>query len=327
MVIELTYRCNLRCPMCYQRRQEQELGIGGGGLREGELSLEEIQGLIGQMPRWALIIFTGGEPFVRRDILPILEYASRKRRCHLVTNGTLITDEMAKAMVSMGVMSIGMSIEGDQETHDRIRGAGTFVKATKAMEQIRRFRLASNRKYPLLNIKTTITADNVGSLKDIVDLAQKVGADYCTLQIMNTSLCTSGMYLHDTPDAYGTRPPPIESFDLDSLRTQLEEASAHAAEKGISLRTSPQIGPDQIVAHYGNAISIQDYTCSAPWSGINVSAYGDVYPCLNYRIGNIREASLGELWNGKRYRDFRHRLQTGGLFPACVGCCDLTHRS
>lgn len=326
MVFELTYRCNLRCPMCYQRRQEELLGVSHGQASE-ELGLEAIKRIIDQTPPWALIIFTGGEIFVRKDILSILEYASQKRRCHIVTNGTLISDETARALVEMRVLSIGFSIDGDRDTHDRIRGKGTFAKALEAMKVIQQVKSKSGRRFPLLNIKTTITQDNVGVLTDLVDVGCEVEADYYTLQIMNTSLCTSGMYLHETLDPYLSPPLPIPEFDANLLRSQLEIIESRPADQGPVVRFSPALTPSQIVSHYANAFDIRRYSCTAPWSGINISPYGDVYPCLNYRIGSLRESSLGKLWNNELYRAFRRGLSKNGLFPGCVGCCDLIYTS
>jgi MoaA/NifB/PqqE/SkfB family radical SAM enzyme len=322
MVFELTYRCNLRCPMCYQRRQEKLLGVSHGKASQ-ELDLEAIKGIIDQTPPWALIIFTGGEIFVRKDILSILEYASRKRRCHIVTNGTLISDETARALVEMGLLSIGFSIDGNEKIHDRMRGSGTFAKAFETMKVIHQMRSRNGRRFPLLNIKTTITQDNVGVLTDLIDVGREVEAEYCTLQIMNTSLCTSGMYFHETLDPYLSPPPPITDFDVNLLRSQLEIIESRSADQGPVVRVSPALTPSQIVSHYANAFDIRQYFCTAPWSGINVSPYGDVYPCFNYRIGSLRQSSLGELWNNERYRAFRRSLRKNGLFPGCVGCCDL----
>jgi MoaA/NifB/PqqE/SkfB family radical SAM enzyme len=326
MVIELTYRCNLKCEMCFQRRQMEQLHLRPGGPAQ-ELSLEEIQQIIAQTPPWCLIIFTGGEPFVRTDILDILAYAAQKRRCHVVTNGARITSEFAHALVDLRVLSIGFSIDGDRALHDRIRGVeGTFDRAIAAMREVRQHRQGAGRQWPLINFKTTITASNVRDLTHIVEVARQAGADYCTYQIVNTSLLTSGLQLNDEITPYFAAPDPIEEFDLEALRSQLQHLDQMRSDSGPTIRFSPNIPPQEIVAHYANKLDVRSYTCGAPWSGVNVSAYGDVFPCFNYRIGNLRENTLPALWNGTRYRVFRRALKRQGLFAGCVGCCDLVYR-
>jgi len=326
MVIELTYRCNLKCDFCFQRRQVDQLHLRPGGMAQ-ELDLEEIKRIIAQTPPWSLIIFTGGEPFVRSDILEILAYAARKRRCHIVNNGTRITPEIARALVDLQVLSVGFSIDGDQAIHDGIRGVpGTFDRAIGAIGEIRRYRESTGRRWPLINFKTTITESNVHDLTKIAKLSRQVGADYHTYQIVNNSLLTSGMQLSDEIKPYYAPPAPFENFDVKALREQLERLSQMPSDNGPVIRFSPNIPIEKIESHYANELDVRSYTCSAPWSGINVSAYGEVFPCFNYRIGSLRENSLRELWNGPRYRAFRRALKKNGLFSGCVGCCDLAYR-
>ncbi len=326
MVIELTYRCNLKCGFCFQRRQMEQLHLRRGGTAQ-ELSLEEIQQIIAQTPPWCLIIFTGGEPFVRSDILDILAYAARKRRCHFVTNGALITPEAARALVDLGVLSVGFSIDGDRATHDRVRGVpGTFDRAIAAMREVRQHRQNTRRRWPLIGFKITITASNVRDLTHIIEMARQAGVDYCTYQIINTSLLTSGLQLSDEMTPYFACPDPIEGFDLEALEGQLRRLDQMRSDGAPAIRLSPNIPRGEIVAHYANELDVRSYTCYAPWSGVNVSAYGDVFPCFNYRIGSLRESTLQALWNGPRYRAFRQALRRRGLFAGCVGCCDLVYR-
>lgn len=325
MVIELTYRCNLRCDFCYQRHQMEQLRVSRGSQNK-ELSLEEIKGIVRQTPLWSMIILTGGEPFVRSDILDIVAYITKKRRCHIVNNGTRITPDIAHALVEAGVLSVGFSIDGDALLHDRVRGVeGTFERAMSAISEIRKHRQRLNKRWPLVNFKTTITEDNVQNLGQVAEIARRVGADYHTFQIVNNSLFTSGMQLSDDMSPYVDPPAPFDGFDVDVLHKQLHMLRQMQSEGGPKIRFSPGIPIDQFVAHYANALDVSSYTCSAPWSGVNVSAYGDVFPCFNYRIGNLRDNTLRSLWNGPRYRAFRKSLKQKGLFPGCVGCCDLVY--
>jgi MoaA/NifB/PqqE/SkfB family radical SAM enzyme len=325
MAIEVTYRCNLKCEMCYERRQMEQLKVSPD--KQQELSLEEIKHIIDQTPLWCLIIFTGGEPFCRRDILDILDYATRHRRCHIVTNGALITPKIAQTLVEMKLLSIGISIDGDEAIHDQLRGIpGTYRRAINAMKLIREYRQQKGIRWPLINLKTLISSSNVHLLTRMVEIGRQAGADYCTYQMMNNSLLISGMKLGDSLQPYTIRTPRFEDFDLNMLRKQLSGLEVHQHATQPKARYLPAIPTSELVAHYSNELNLLDYTCSSPWSGVNISAYGEAFPCFNYRVGNLREETLQEVWNGKRYRTFRLRLRKEGLFDGCVGCCDLTYR-
>lgn len=322
VVFELTYRCNCKCQFCYQRRQVDRVGARVTDKAQ-ELAADQIKGIIRQTPLWSLVVFTGGEPLLRRDALEIVTYAARKRRCHIVTNGTYITPKVAEALVNSGVMSVGISLDGDRELHDTIRGIpGTFERAVRAMKEIQRVRAARGRRWPLLNIKTVICHSNVDRLQRIVALAEEVRADFCTFQMMNNSVYLSGLALNDDLSLYEARPDPVEDFDLDALKQELVALVRPRVEKPV-IRFIPALSPDEYVMHYDNRIDPRDYFCQTPWATLNISAYGDVFPCLNYHIGSLRTDRLATVWNSGRYRAFRQAIKRRGLFPNCVGCCDL----
>ncbi|MFQ5691889.1 MAG: SPASM domain-containing protein [Nitrospinota bacterium] len=64
-----------------------------------------------------------------------------------------------------------------------------------------------------------------------------------------------------------------------------------------------------------------------PWSTTRISPYGDVFPCLNYRIGNVRDHSLLRLWNNRAYQKFRKIFKARELVPSCVGCCKMIKKT
>ena len=325
VVFELTYRCNLKCQFCYQRRQVDHLGVRATD-KARELAADQIKKIIRQTPWWSLIVFTGGEPLLRKDALDIVTYAARKRRCHIVTNGTYITPKVAEVLVDSGVMSVGISIDGDRELPDAVRGVpGTFERALRAITAIRRIREQKRRKWPLLNVKTVICDSNVNHLQRIVSIAEEAQADFCTFQMMNNSVYLSGLITNDDLSSYAARPDPIEDFDLAALKQELAALIQPRENKPI-IRFIPALSPDEYVRHYDNRINPKDYYCQTPWATLNISAYGDVFPCLNYFIGSLGTEDLAKVWNSGRFRAFRQSIRRRGLFPNCVGCCDLRAR-
>jgi len=327
VVLELTYRCNLKCEMCYQRRQVDQLGIRHID-KARELSADEIKQLVRGTPWWSLIVFTGGEPLLRQDALDIITYTARRRRCHIVTNGVAlgVEPEMAAGLVEAGVMSVGISLDGDRATHDTIRGIpGTFDKTLRGMQTLQRIRRERRRVWPLINVKSVITHANVAQLRQIVALAAESGADFCTFQMQNNSIYLSGLMPNRDLSLYAARPDPIVDLDVAALQQELASLTARQTERPI-VRFIPDLPLADYILHYENRADPADYLCQTPWATLNISAYGDVFPCLNYAIGNVREKSLACLWNNSRFRAFRRALRANGLFLGCVGCCDLRPR-
>ncbi|MBI4620619.1 MAG: 12,18-didecarboxysiroheme deacetylase [Desulfobacterales bacterium] len=118
-------RCNLRCIHCYSHSKDTEYG--------GELSTEEGIALIDNLADFGapVILFSGGEPLMRKDIFQLARHATEKgMRAVISTNGTLITREAAKILQSIGLSYVGVSLDGMMETNDRFRGVeGAFNAA------------------------------------------------------------------------------------------------------------------------------------------------------------------------------------------------------
>ena len=118
-------RCNLKCIHCYSRSQDKEYS--------GELSTEEGKQLLDDLAAFGcpVILFSGGEPLMRPDLLELVGYArGLGLRAVISSNGTLIKQNMAAELKSLGLSYVGISLDGLRETHDRFRGVkGAFDMA------------------------------------------------------------------------------------------------------------------------------------------------------------------------------------------------------
>ncbi|MDI6655744.1 MAG: radical SAM protein, partial [Candidatus Hydrothermarchaeota archaeon] len=115
---ELTGSCNLRCAHCRASASQ---------VRDpNELSAEEIKNTIDNIASFCkpVLILTGGEPLLREDIFEIARHATGKGlRVVVGTNGTLITQQIAKKLVDAGVKRVSISIDcAYAEEHDGFRG-------------------------------------------------------------------------------------------------------------------------------------------------------------------------------------------------------------
>jgi Fe-coproporphyrin III synthase len=130
VVWNVTRRCNLKCVHCYSQSEDRNYS--------GELSLEEGKALIDDLAAFGapVILFSGGEPLIRKDILDLIRYATEKgRRAVVSTNGTLITRIVAEKLREIGLSYVGISLDGLEEVHDAFRGfPGTFSRAMQAIK-------------------------------------------------------------------------------------------------------------------------------------------------------------------------------------------------
>jgi len=320
LFLELTYRCNLRCPYCYVYSAGRKPKLA----ESEELTAAEIAHIVDQTLPWTLVFLSGGEPLVRKDFAEIVESTAQRRLCHIYTNGTMINQADAEQWVAVGVSSVAFSVDGPEGVHDAIRGKGAYSSSMSAVEMLSIAKKRTGKKFPLINLRSTITARNADSLSEMVSVAQKAGADYCTFQVLNHTTRLGGIDLQDNLES-NLPLAPIEEFPAYILAHQLPRLR-NATSSALRVRILPDLPDSALLNHYENHLQTRDYRCVSPWTVMYVSPYGEAYPCLNFRVGNLREQPLRSLWNGHRYRQFRLRLLSSGLFADCCGCCDLLRR-
>jgi len=161
-----TFRCNLQCPHCYLDAGERE--------KRAELTTAEGKLLIDQISEISkpLLIFSGGEPLLRKDIFELAQYATEKGlKAAMGTNGTLITDTVADRLMSCGVKAVAISIDSSlPERHDEFRGVkGSWRRAMNGIE-------ACTRRGIDVQVNTTVTQQNYEEIDKILALAEKLGA-------------------------------------------------------------------------------------------------------------------------------------------------------
>ena len=162
VVWNVTRKCNLRCVHCYSHSEDRNY--------EGELSYDEGITLIDDLARFGspVILFSGGEPLVRPDVLELIHHAvDRGLRAVLSTNGTLITKMIAKKLKEIGLSYVGISLDGLDDRHDAFRGVqGTFLKVMKAIGNCMEMELK-------VGLRFTITKRNFGDIEGIFDLVEE----------------------------------------------------------------------------------------------------------------------------------------------------------
>jgi 12,18-didecarboxysiroheme deacetylase len=155
-------RCNLKCVHCYAQSKDIEY--------KDELTTAQGKELIDDLAQFGapVILFSGGEPTMRKDLPELAMYArSKGMRAVISTNGTLIDKKMAKVLKDIGLSYVGVSLDGMKETNDKFRGVkGAFDAALNGMRNC----LAEGVK---VGLRFTINKKNVKDIPAIFDLLEK----------------------------------------------------------------------------------------------------------------------------------------------------------
>lgn len=159
VVWNVTSRCNLSCTHCYATASRGA----------DELSTQEARGVIEDLAGFGcpVLLFSGGEPFERPDILELAGHAvSCGLRVVFSSNGTRIDAGLAASIQEIGVSYVGISLDGMEEVHDRFRACpGAFQRS---LAGIRRCREAGVK----VGLRVTVTRDNVDEVPAIFDLLE-----------------------------------------------------------------------------------------------------------------------------------------------------------
>jgi SynChlorMet cassette radical SAM/SPASM protein ScmE len=160
MDIAITNRCNLRCRYCYHFESAGDVG--------GDLPAVEWLRFFEELNRCAVteVTLAGGEPFIREDLKEIIDGIVKNRmRFAILSNGTLINDDMASFLASTGRCNyVQVSIDGSMpESHDTMRGKGSFARAMEGLLTLRRCGVRAA-------VRVTIHRKNVNDLEGIAKL-------------------------------------------------------------------------------------------------------------------------------------------------------------
>jgi len=331
IIWEISNKCNLKCAMCVlfgKNKIKQPKGK--------ELSFEEVKKIINDikkayrlLPFKPFIGITGGEPFMRKDLIEILRYLRKNGFMFSVTTNFSIPNErMIRGMINSGLSDLRVSIDGPKEVHDKVRGMKVFDKVINNIRLIRQDK--RGKKLPI-KINCTISKYNIDTITYLVGLAHELKADlsfqfveFIDEKHFNAhkkfSMAKFGAYYPTKVDKET-----ITEEEANKIIAQLNTAKKLARKKGVRLFLTPNITKNHEIREY--FLNIDGYRhsekCIFPWSTARINSYGDVFPCIDYPYGNLRDYSFSELWNNKRAWYLRNTLKKYKLFPGCIRCCKI----
>jgi putative heme d1 biosynthesis radical SAM protein NirJ2 len=291
----VTNKCNLFCEHCYR-----DAGKGA----ENELTTREGFELLEHIAKagFKLMVFSGGEPFLREDIFELTRYAaSLGLRPVYGTNGTLITSELASRIKEAGGASVAISLHmvDKDELDEFCRAPDTYQKAIQAM------RICTEADLPF-QVNTTVFERNIDEIEQLCDLAKQMGA-------------RSHHVLFLVPTGRG------KEIEEESLREKQYEKliiSLLRKRKELEFDIKPTCAPQFMRLARQAKIDTGRYTrgCLAGLSYVSITPTGDVFPCpyLPLNIGNVRETPFSSLWNNN---PILKKLRTQEYSGKC-GSCD-----
>lgn len=299
-VFEVTSNCNLRCLHCHAR---------GGEKRTDELGTKDAKKVIenlANVSEFRTLVFTGGEPLVRKDIYELMEYASDLGFYTVIaTNATLMTSEVARKLKEVGVGGIAASIDFvDRDMHDEYRGVrGAFEAALRGISNALREGL-------YIQVNITISKRNVNQLRELAMLADRIGAHVILLyQLIPFG---RGRELLD------------EALDSRSFSRLVEEL--FFIQGKINPVTVP-VGLPEYFTYITRSMNLNLELASRVFKGciagrgmFYIKPNGDVWPCpfIPISAGNLKEKPAEEIWRSPTFNMFRDRRRLKGNCGRCI---------
>lgn len=316
VALEVTRSCNLDCIHC---RAAASKGPFKDELTKNELFriLEDIKEIASPV-----IILTGGEPLLREDLFEIAKKAfSLGLKPVLATNGTLITDSVAKEIKASGIARVSISLDGgDAKSHDEFRKMpGAFEGAMKGIEVLRKHQIP-------LQINTTLTGLNYEELPKIHELAKRLGA------VAHHIFILVPVGRGKEISAHGLSPQKYEEIlnwfyeQREKSPLQLKATCAPTYYRILRERAKKE---NKEVTFETFGLDAITRGCLAGTGFCFISHVGIVQPCGYFEIvcGNLREQSFKEVWEKseifKNLRDFsKYKGKCGKCeyIRVCGGC-------
>ncbi|MFA5200054.1 MAG: radical SAM protein [Candidatus Omnitrophota bacterium] len=294
VILSITNRCNLHCKMC-------DIPLGS----VGELPFEEWQKVIHDASRLGAqtVVFSGGEPLIRQDIFDLVKYAKNNNMSACITsNGTLLDEVKAVKLKECGVNVVNISIEGTKETHDSLRGAGSFDKAISALNYLRNNRIEST-------VASTVSRYNYADLPFILGVAKDCGATTVRLQPFNIIFLQNDSRMNEFF---------INEDEARKLTDIIRKFIDTAKEYRIATNPASYLSK---ISGYLNGKKLYPSSCGALWYSCPINPNGDVFPCWieganNNLVGNVARGGLYRLWLSEK----RIKIVNSIIKRGCSGC-------
>lgn len=277
--LDLTYRCHLKCRHCYVE-----------GRHADEMATTHWLSLLSELAEMGVfrLLFSGGEVFLRRDLLTLLEAArSHRFAFNIKTSGAPADEALLRRVAALEPGTVDISFYShSSNVHDAVTGvAGSFESSLRAALILQGLGIRVRAVATLLRGYSEDAAALTAGLK-------KAGVEHVTANMFEESMCVAGDRSHlDPPE--------------DALVAQWRPY----AESLRSRRNFPD--PKQA----------DDLLCKGLAAGVYIGPDGTVYPCVRLPIaaGNVLKSSMARIWETSEVLQRTRALRWGDL-SECMEC-------
>lgn len=295
--IEPTNRCNLACVMCVRKSWDKQANPLGD--MPADLFRNKILPFINSFQTVNLQCL--GEPLLAEPFFMMVKSCKGKGSRVIFTTNGIMLKEYARQLINSAVDAITISIDGVKSLK-KVRGIeiGPVIEGIRGLQDAAR---SSGKPPPELNINFVAMRDNLEDLPDVVDLARTLEIKAITViqaVIHSKELLEQSIFNH-----------------LDIARKYFDLARDKARESGVRLSLPP--------------LEEMTQPCIEPFTTLYINWNGDVRPCCiatinekdTLKLGNLKDSSLSELWNGPIMRKLRLSLLRGDDLNAFCRNCSL----
>lgn len=320
--IAITYRCNLSCRFCYagcrckavkrppgRRTRPRSAADRAAGREMSTVQVKEVLSVIRRDAEVPSVSWTGGEPLLREDLVDLTRYAAGLGlRVNLITNGTMLSEQLVGRLANAGLKSAQVSLEGpNAEVHDGLTQVpGSFERTLAGINYLKEAGLH-------VHTNTTVNRLNAPHLAGLVSRVKELGMDRFSMNMVIP--CGSAS---DAEVA-------LSYTEMSELMGTVAEAARECGLEFLWYSPTPYCIFNPVAAGLGGK------SCAACEGLLSVAPNGDVYPCssLPRSVGNLLRTPFERIWNGRRARYWRfkryaHRIcKSCEWFDACAGACPI----
>ena len=319
VICEISYICNLACPTCFRWTAKPD---------EHELNFEQWKEVIRKLKDWLgtfNLTFTGGEPFLRKDLLDIFKFATDNGIVTgVVSNGSLIDKTLARKIVDSGLDGLCLSLNSlNRHIHNETRGTnGSYDEVMTAIENMKAVKEGMR-----LSLSTTVVRENIGELVDMVEFVKSTGLYGIHFQpIMPATLLPT----YDQDGNFKKLPlgtPYKNLLKKEEVVTDEEiddvfDRLIAMAERGDPIISS--VGHLKEMAKYlKNPTNPQllEKVCQVGVKNFNIDPFGNARLCSIMEIvGNVAQDSPAEIWRSVNASSQRENIRTCEKFCRIMYC-------
>ena len=284
---ECTLRCNLHCKHCGSDCKTEALAPDMPAADFLKVIDEQVTPHV-EDTHEVMVICSGGEPLARKDIEDIgMELYKREYPWGMVTNGMMFTEERFKRLRASGLRSVAVSLDGNEEDHNWMRGhESSFKNAMRAI------RLLARQQQVIWDVVTCVNNRNVHYLPELKDMLYEAGVRQWRL----FTIFPAGR-AKQHPDLQISN----EKFRelMDFIVACRKEGKVHAS-----------YACEGFVGEYEGKVRDHLYHCAAGVSVASILIDGSISACTSirgkYYQGNIYKDNFWDVWeNG--FQNYRNR--------------------